>query len=544
MDQLNLGFWSLLPPVLTIVLALKFKDVIFALVAGIFSGMLLLTGGNVATAAVKMTDRIATSLSDGWNIRIFLFCALLGSLVAILARTGAARAFGEWAAQRLKTRRSTLIFTFVFGIVIFIDDYFNALSIGTAMRPVCDRMKIARAKLAYILDSTAAPVCIMAPVSSWVVTVMSYVRNSDGFTQLKISEFDFFLMMIPYNLYAILALLLVVLVVSLNWNFGPMRRAEMRAEAGLGFIDEARYGDAPADIAETTGSRARPIDMLFPLGVLIVFAVASFPLTAYYRAIDGKTVQNLPMAMRTISLTDAFRQTEVSYALFYTIIATLAVVSAYCLVRRLLVLRELSEAVITGIRSMVPALLILVLAWTIGSVIKSPPADGGVGLSNYLAQLVVDGHFPYWVLPIAVFFLSCFIAFSTGTSWGCMAIMIPITMPIAVAGAAQLYAADLPQQLNAVLLVVGASIGGAIFGDHASPISDTTILSATGAGCPCLEHVATQLPYAAFAAVCAGFGYLVGGLTQSIVWSAATALAFFVAGLLVLPKLQRRNFTP
>lgn len=529
-----MGYWSIIPPLLTVAIALIWKDVIIALVAGIFSGTLIVSKGNIATAAVQMIDRIASSLSDSWNVRIFLFCALLGSLVAILARTGSAYAFGKWAAQRIKTRRGTLVFTFFFGILIFIDDYFNSLSVGTAMRPVCDRMKISRAKLAYILDSTAAPICIIAPVSSWVVTVMSYVRKGEGFSKLGMSEFDFFLRLIPYNLYVIFTLLFIVALLIFQRDFGPMRRSEQRAVDGKGLFDEERYGKNVCDDSQRSETGAKPMDMIFPLLVLVFTAVVSFPLTTYYAEIKSGKAATIAAAFRSMPLIDAFRNTDVSCALFYSIVVTLAVVILWFVCRRLLKLNEISSAVIDGVRSMIPALVILVLAWTIGGVIRSTPAEGGVGLASFLAQIVKNGSFPFALLPFLVFCCSCLIAFSTGTSWGCMAIMIPVTMPLAMAAADGL-AAD--AQLGAVLFVMSAAIGGAIFGDHASPISDTTILSATGAGCPCLEHVATQMPYASFTALCAGVGYLAGGWSLNL-WVAITAsLIVFVAGVIFLPRL-------
>ena len=530
----NMGYWSIIPPLLTVVIALVWKDVVIALVAGIFSGTLIVNKGDVATAAVQMIDRIAASLCDAWNIRIFLFCALLGSLVAILSRTGSACAFGKWAAQRIKTRRGTLVFTFFFGILIFIDDYFNSLSVGTAMRPVCDRMKISRAKLAYLLDSTAAPICIIAPVSSWVVTVMSYVRKGEGFDKLGMSEFDFFLHLIPYNLYVIFTLLFIVALLIFQRDFGPMRRAEQRAVSGEGLFDETRYGQSVCDDSMEKDTGAKPIDMIFPLLVLVATAVLSFPLTTYYAELKSGKVKSIAEAFKSMSLMDAFRNTDVSCALFYSIVVTLAVVILWCICRQLLKANEISESIIDGVRSMIPALVILVLAWTIGGVIRSTPSEGGVGLANFLSQIVKNGSFPFALLPLLVFCCSCLIAFSTGTSWGCMAIMIPVTMPLAMAAAESLAPGA---QLSAVFFVMSAAIGGAIYGDHASPISDTTILSATGAGCPCLEHVATQMPYASFIAFCAGVGYLAGGWSLNLGAAIATTAVLFAAGVILLPKI-------
>ena len=534
----NMGFWSVLPPLLTIIIALVFKDVVLALITGIFSGLLIVNHGDAASAISQMVDRIASSLTDSWNIRIFLFCALLGSFVAVLSKTGSANAFGAWAANKIKSRRGTLTFTFFFGILIFIDDYFNSLSVGTAMRPVCDRMKISRAKLAYLLDSTAAPICIIAPVSSWVVTVMSYVRKSEGFGKLGISEFDFFLRMIPYNLYVIFTLLFIVALIIFQRDFGPMLRAEKSAVEEGKLFDAEKYGEIVSEEYNSGSGNAKPVDMIFPLIVLIGVAVASFPLTTYYGVVKSGKVKSMSEAYNSMSMLDAFRNTDVSCALFYTIVVALCVVILWFLCRRLLKLDEISSSIVSGIQSMMPALVILVLAWTIGGVIRNSPAEGGVGLANYLAQIVRSGSFPFVLLPCSVFLLSCLIAFSTGTSWGCMAIMIPLTMPLAMAASETLAPSA---QLGAVLFITSAAVGGAIFGDHASPISDTTILSATGAGCPCLEHVATQLPYAVFIAGCSVLGYIAGSFFMSLPIAILTAFAVFVAGVVFIPRIYKNR---
>ena len=545
MESLNMGLWSIVPPILTIALALIFKDVLFALLIGILSGTLIVCHGSPVPAITTLTDKIASSLNDGWNIRILLFCALLGGFVAILNKTGAAKAFGSWMVSKIKSRKAALFCTFLFGIVIFIDDYFNSLSIGTAMRPICDEHKVSRAKLSYILDSTAAPICIIAPVSSWVVTVMSLLRKAEGFDSLNVSEFEFFCRLIPYNLYVILTLLMVVCVCLFNLDFGPMARSEERALSGKGLFDEETYGKNSVENIPDTGSKARACDMFFPLLFLIVTAILAFPATTWYLA--SKQAENpVPFyqGMTEGSVLQAFRDTDASYALFYAIIVTMIFSYIYFLSRRLISLREFGDAVISGIRSMVPALVILTLAWTIGGVIKSSPAEGGVGLANYLSHLATASEFPLWLLPLVVFILGCLIAFSTGTSWGTMTIMIPITLPIVI-GLCKAHGADDITLLNASLVSISATVGGAVFGDHTAPMSDTTILSATGAGCPCLEHVATQLPYALFCAICAGIGYIAAGLMVSYVSGNTLALfggilislLVFVCGIRLLPVI-------
>lgn len=535
----DFGIWGIIPPALTIILALVAKDVILSLFVGIFSGAMIVAGGNPALAMMNLTDTLASSLSDSWNIRIFMFCGLLGALVGMLAKTGAAWAFGQWASKRVKTKAGALLFTWFFGLIIFIDDYFNSLTIGTVMRPITDENKVSRAKLAYILDSTAAPVCIIAPISSWVVTVMSYIKSSKGFDQLGISEFSYFIQVIPYNIYALFAILMVVFIAVSGRDFGPMRKSEERAANGEGLFNKDRFGDAAGSVSEDhNNSKAHFSDMLMPIGLLIVLAVIFFPVTTWMGAIDGKSIKTFTEAMSSVPLGKAFNDTDASVALMYAMVLTITITYIYYIGRKLLSIKTAANAMIDGFKSMVPALIILTLAWSIGTIIKSAPADGGLGLANYLSTLVVDGGFQVYLLPVVVFMLSCLISFSTGTSWGTLAIMVPIVMPISVAlgQAAGFVGGEL---LNASLAPLGAVLGGAIFGDHASPISDTTILSSTGANCPHLEHVATQLPYASFVAGVAIIGHIAAGLTRQPYVSLLVSAIVFIAGLFFFTRNKK-----
>ncbi len=535
----HFGMWGIIPPLLTITLAFLTKDVVVSLFLGILSGTLIVAHGNPAVALMNLSDLLAGSLAVCWNFRIFLFCALLGGLVGMLSRTGAAGAFGRWATAKLKTGTSSQFMTFVFGIIIFIDDYFNSLTVGTIMRPISDKNRVSRAKLAYILDSTAAPVCIIAPVSSWVVTVMSIVRDSEGFNSLGISELEFFIRSIPYNLYALLALLMVVVVIFTKRDFGPMKKSEMLARNGV-LYNEEKYGPAAGEVSEENNPRAKPIDMLFPIIVLIVTAVVFFPVTTWMASVDGESITSFVQAVRTIDIAAAFKDTDASVALFYSVIFTLAATYVFYLLRRLMTLKSASEALRDGIKSMVPALIILTMAWSIGTIIKSSPADGGLGLGRYLSELVISGGFPLFFIPAIVFVLSAVISFATGTSWGTFGIMIPIVMPIAT-GIAIGSGSSQPELINTAMICIAAVIGGAVFGDHASPISDTTILSSTGAGCPHLEHVSTQMPYAIFVAVCSVAGFFFGGLFLNNIAAWAAALVVFAAGMLLLPKFVRQE---
>jgi Na+/H+ antiporter NhaC len=432
---------------------------------------------------------------------------------------------------------------FIFGIVIFIDDYFNSLTVGTIMRPVFDKTKTSRAKLAYILDSTAAPVCILAPISSWVVTVMSIVRQAPGFMDdkgnylLGINEFQFFIKAIPFNLYAITTLIMVLAIIIFNRDFGPMKQSEMLAATGQ-LYNEKKYGPVSGNVPEAEVSRAKPFDMLFPIIVLIITAVAFFPITTWIGAIDGEKITTFTAAIQSMSIGDAFNNTDSSKALMYAIIITIVISYIYYLARGLMNLSESGEALRDGIKSMVPALIILTMAWSIGTIIKSPKSQGGLGLGYFLSESVAGGKFPIGLLPGIMFVLSALISFATGTSWGTFGIMIPIAMPI-ITGLAQAKGYTLPAEVNATMITIAGVLSGAVFGDHASPISDTTILSSTGAGVPHLEHVATQMPYAVFVAICSLVGFIVGGLCMNLAICWIATLVSLALGLVFLPKLYR-----
>ncbi len=529
----HFGLWGIIPPLLAIILALVTKDVIFSLFTGILSGALIVSGGNPFYALVILTDKLADMVSDSWNIRILLFCALMGAFVGMFSQTGATRAFGQWASKFLKTKKSVMLFTWFFGLLIFIDDYFNSLSVGTVMRPATDEKGISRAKLAYILDSTAAPVCIIAPISTWVVTVMSYIRDSHGFSNLGVGEFLFFLKVIPYNIYAVLALLLVFLFAMGLKDFGPMAKSEKRAGQGQLFSEDI-YGACPGNIESVSNSNARWYDMVISILILIVVCISFFPMTTWLSAMgDGVGFFE---AANTISIREAFVDTDASKALFYGAVMSLFISYLYYLGRRLLTIKTAGSAIIDGIKSMVPALVVLSLAWTIGNIIRSTPEEDGLGLALFLSESVAGGGFPLWLLPAIMYLLSCLISFSTGTSWGTFGIMIPISIPIATSLAVVNGYQDM-QVLNILCITIGSVMSGAIFGDHCSPISDTTILSSTGSNCPLLEHVATQIPYSITVALASLVGIVVAGITLNVFVSLTVSLITLAALIFVMPRI-------
>lgn len=531
------GYLSLLPPLIAIICAFISKDVIVSLCLGVLSGLLIINNYDIFSAVLAFADLLAKLVGDSWNVRILMFCAMLGALVAMLSATGAASAFGQWASTKVRSRRGAGLMSFVFGIFIFIDDYFNSLAVGTIMCPISDKMRVCRAKLAYILDSTAAPVCIIAPISSWVVTVMSALDKTYGFEKLNMTPFEFFIHSIIYNLYAISTLIFVLYIIISGRDFGPMAKAQALATNSGKLFNEHKYGACAAHLSEEKNERAKPIDMLLPLILLVLSAVIFFPLSTYLASIDGEKITSLAQAYASISLSDAFKNTDASVALFYAITWTILLSYIYFIARGLLSLSKASASLELGIKSMVPALIILALAWCLGTIIKAAPSDGGLGLGFFLSEIFKDASYLVAFLPLAMFIISAIMAFATGTSWGTFAIMIPLAMPIILA---LMDGADYDQTLTMTLMSIAAVLSGAVLGDHISIISDTTILSSTGAGCPHLEHVSTQMPYALFVAIACAAGFLAGAMAQSLAVAWVATLALMLGGIIMLSKLTER----
>lgn len=531
------GYLSLLPPLIAIICAFISKDVIVSLCLGVLSGLLIINNYDIFSAVLAFADLLAKLVGDSWNVRILMFCAMLGALVAMLSATGAASAFGQWASTKVRSRRGAGLMSFVFGVFIFIDDYFNSLAVGTIMRPISDKMRVCRAKLAYILDSTAAPVCIIAPISSWVVTVMSALDKTYGFEKLNMTPFEFFIHSIIYNLYALSTLIFVLYIIISGRDFGPMAKAQALATNSGKLFNEHKYGACAAHLSEEKNERAKPIDMLLPLILLVLSAVIFFPLSTYLASIDGEKITSLAQAYASMSLSDAFKNTDASVALFYAITWTILLSYIYFIARGLLSLSKASASLELGIKSMVPALIILALAWCLGTIIKAAPSDGGLGLGFFLSEIFKDASYLVAFLPLAMFIISAIMAFATGTSWGTFAIMIPLAMPIILA---LMDGADYDQTLTMTLMSIAAVLSGAVLGDHISIISDTTILSSTGAGCPHLEHVSTQMPYALFVAIACAAGFLAGAMAQSLAIAWVATLALMFGGIIMLSKLTER----
>ena len=475
MEAVQAGWFSILPPIIAIILAIITKDVVFSLLLGALSGTFLyslLAGLNPLVGSVEV---LFTATLEGIDIYIILFICLLGALVQVIANSGASAAYGRWGSKRLTSRRSTLLATSALGVLIFIDDYFNCLTVGTVMRPLSDRQKISRAKLAYIIDSTAAPVCILAPISSWAAAVGSNLRGTGVFT----SDFTAFCATIPYNLYALVTLGMVLLFSLLGCDFGPMKQQELLEQ------DLLREEQMPEDTAEGKG---RVTDMIIPIAALILLTILGmlynggfFTAGEYYHSVSG-----------------AFGNCNAAEALTWGGLCSLILAFLMFVPRKLMSLSCFMEGVTEGMKNMVPSCAILILAWTISGICRDC-----LHTAEFIRDLMTASSIPGFLLPVIIFVAAAFLSFSIGTAWGTFGILIPIVVPVATA-----------LSPNLLIVALSATLSGSVFGDHCSPISDTTILSSTGAGCEHMLHVSTQIPYALCAAGCAALGYIAAGLTD------------------------------
>ncbi len=490
--------WSILPPVITIALALWTKEVYMSLIIGIFSGALLFSGGNVLEAILTMFAVMEDKV--GGNVNILVFLVILGILVAAITRSGATRAYGEWAVRTIRGKRSASLVTALLGIVIFIDDYFNCLTVGTVMRPVTDKFKIARTKLAYIIDATAAPVCIIAPVSSWAAAVGSSLPEDS-----TIDGFSLFLQTIPFNLYAWLTLLFMLFLIWTGRDYAAMGRSVRENAAHFFIPPEYQDADDDDDTAGQTPGKGRIYDLLLPLIVLISACVFGMLYTG--GIYDGKGVQ------------EAFANCDSAKSLVFGSFIAFVFTGLLYLPRRVVTFNQFCACFGKGFKAMVPAIFILCLAWTLSGICS----DKYLNLGGYVGALVSAHASVITFLPPIFFLVAIGLAFATGTSWGTFGILIPIAM--AIVGT---------ENANLLVLCVTAVLSGAVGGDHASPISDTTILASAGAQCHHLDHVSTQLPYVITVGSCCLAGYIVDGLTQNGWLGLATALVCLAAVMLTI----------
>ena len=499
MEPYYAGALSILPPVIAVVLALITKEVFSSLILGILTGTCIYTiGMGEDMVVVRTVETAFTVMVNKVDFNIIIFCSLLGSLVYVISMAGGSRAYGAWASRKIKGRRSALLSTSALGAFIFIDDYFNCLTVGTVMRPVTDTYKISRSKLAYIIDATAAPVCIIAPISSWAAAVGSNLKSTGAFE----SEISAFVSTIPWNFYALACITLVILVSVFTIDFGPMRKAEIAARENRGDSQ-----DIPTDTEDITiHAQGGVLDMVIPIVALIIFAVLSLLYCGGYFGDDP--------AYHTIGA--AFGNTSAGPSLVLASFASLVVALALFVGRRLLSLKIFMQGVLKGVQAMIPANMILVLAWAISGVCRDL-----LQTPIFISTLVEnDAGFAGTLLPAVIFAIASFLSFSTGTAWGTFGILIPIVVPVA-------QAID-PTGGPLLIISLSATLAGSVFGDHCSPISDTTILSSAGAGCVHIEHVSTQLPYAIVTAIAALLGYFVAGLTYSLPLSLGTVAVVLI----------------
>lgn len=508
MEPFAAGWLSILPPVVAIVLALVTKEVLSSLLIGILTGTLIYTIGTDGNMLMGTLESAFTTMGNKVDFNILVFCSLLGGLVYVVSMSGGTKAYGEWAAKRIKGRKSTLAATSGLGILIFIDDYFNCLSVGTVMRPLCDRYKIARAKLAYIIDSTAAPVCIIAPVSSWAAAVGSSLQGNGVFE----SDMAAFMASIPWNFYAILCLIMVAFIVITGYDFGPMRKAEEAAAKGdIGAASSASSGRGEPD----GNPNGTVTDMVLPIIFLIVTSVMSLMYSGGYWGPDPKFH----------SFGAAVGNSSAAQALVWAAFGTIGFAFLMYVPRKLMSFHEFMNGIVEGMKLMLPANVILVLAWTLSGVCRDL-----LQTPQFVESIVADGGASWSLfLPFVIFMIAAFLSFSTGTAWGTFGILIPIVVPV-VQGI----------DPSLTIVVLSATLAGSVFGDHCSPISDTTILSSAGAGCSHIEHVATQIPYSLLVAACAAVGYLVAGLTGgNLALSLGTAVALMIVVASVLHFLKK-----
>ena len=501
--------FSILPPVVAIVLALITKEVYSSLFLGIFVGCLLYVNGNLLAALQDFVDRLCTNV--GGNASILMFLVLLGTLVALMIRAGGSKAYGDWAVAHIKTKSGALWATFILAIVLGVDDYFNNLTTGNVMRPVADGHHISRAKLSYMCDATAAPVCIMMPVSSWAAAVTGIIGNEEV-------GFQIFLKAIPYNYYAILTLVFIIVMTCMNIDYGPMKTHEDNAAKGDLYTTEHRpYADASEMKFNPNG---KTIDLVIPVIILIICCVAGLLIVGFQGG--GHDILT------------AFANTSAGPALALGGLVALIIDMVYFMIRRSMSFTELMDCLPEGFKQMVPAILILCFAWTIGDITKA------LGAPEFVADFVRSfGSSLQNFLPAVVFIIACGLGFATGTSWGTFTILLPIVIPVfAGVSASELTAADIGPGHDILMIAIAATLGGAVMGDHCSPISDTTIMASTGAQCYHLNHVATQMPYAVTVAAVAFVNYIIAGQIQNVVIDLIIAVVSMVAVLLIIGKLN------
>lgn len=494
-------FWALIPPLVAIILALITKEVYSSLFIGILVGGLFYSGFSFeGTVTHIFNNGFVAVLSDSYNVGILIFLVILGSMVSLMNRAGGSAAFGRFAKEKIKSRTGAQLATVLLGVLIFIDDYFNCLTVGSVMKPVTDEHKISRARLAYLIDATAAPVCIIAPISSWAAAVSGFVEGEDGFS--------IFIRAIPYNFYAILTIIMMLAIILLKVDFGPMKKHETNALNGDLFSAGAK---AERQESEYINPKGKVIDLIIPIITLIVFCVIGMIYTGGF--FDGT------------DFITSFSNCDASVGLALGSICAMIVTILIYLLRKVLTFNDCMECLPAGFKAMVPAILILTFAWTLKAMTDSLGAAPFVaGIMQQSADSLMN------LLPAIIFLVGCFLAFSTGTSWGTFGILIPIVVAV--------FAESNPQLM---IISISACMAGAVCGDHCSPISDTTIMASAGARCNHVNHVTTQLPYAMVAASISFVTYIVAGFVQSAWIALPVGVVLMILTIMIIKMIQLKK---
>ena len=494
-------WWALIPPLLAIILAFITKEVYSSLFIGVAVGALLYSGFHPWDSFVNFFEIMKNSM----NLNILIFDVLLGMIIVLMAKSGGSAAYGKWAGTKIRTKRSALLATMGLGVLIFVDDYFNCLTVGSVMRPVTDQQKVSRAKLAYIIDATAAPVCIIAPISSWAAAVNSYVPADAG-----ISGFQLFLRTIPYNLYAILTLVMVFFICFTGFDFGLMKKHEENAAKGDLFTSG---GDEFEQVSEDeVNPGGKVMELVLPVAVLIVSAIGAMIYTGYLGGAKD--------------IITAFSGCDAETSLIFATMVTIFFMMLLYLPRKVVDFKGFMESLVEGFKLMIPAITILIFAWSLKGI------GDAMGLAEFVGGIVGENASASIFIPVVLFAVAIFLSFSTGTSWGTFAILVPI--------ATGMFAGN--TSLEMMIISVSAVLAGAVCGDHVSPISDTTVMSSAGAQSNHLNHVSTQMQYAAIVAGVCMVGYIIAALTK-IWWltlgiSLLILLAILMGMKIVLSKRQ------
>ena len=494
-------WWALIPPLLAIILAFITKEVYSSLFIGVAVGALLYSGFHPWDSFVNFFEIMKNSM----NLNILIFDVLLGMIIVLMAKSGGSAAYGKWAGTKIRTKRSALLATMGLGVLIFVDDYFNCLTVGSVMRPVTDQQKVSRAKLAFFIDATAAPVCIIAPISSWAAAVNSYVPADAG-----ISGFQLFLRTIPYNLYAILTLVMVFFICFTGFDFGLMKKHEENAAKGDLFTSG---GDEFEQVSEDeVNPGGKVMDLVLPVAVLIVSAIGAMIYTGYLGGAKD--------------IITAFSGCDAETSLIFATMVTIFFMMLLYLPRKVVDFKGFMESLVEGFKLMIPAITILIFAWSLKGI------GDAMGLAEFVGGIVGENASASIFIPVVLFAVAIFLSFSTGTSWGTFAILVPI--------ATGMFAGN--TSLEMMIISVSAVLAGAVCGDHVSPISDTTVMSSAGAQSNHLNHVSTQMQYAAIVAGVCMVGYIIAALTK-IWWltlgiSLLILLAILMGMKIVLSKRQ------